>query len=106
MTKLEELKAAYEMLGVKEACRTRVIESDPYRSHVVTAGCCVLAECNGVTKEAMGNFIALAHNMMPDLLEAIDRYEALTSVLYSHGTDHPVTHKAEDMLRATLEKLK
>lgn len=38
MTKLEELKAAYEAAQTVEQWRARTISTDPHRSKVVTAG--------------------------------------------------------------------
>lgn len=50
---------------------TRVIESDPYRSVVIHAGCLVLAECNGSQKQEVADEIVKRCNAYPKLLQLI-----------------------------------
>lgn len=118
MKKLEELKAAYEAVIADGDLKVDHWDNDagatlyfgvPDRDGDLPYDQMLLEQDNDnvfAPANDLMNFIALAHNMMPTLLEAVERYELLVSVLYSHGMDHPVTHKAEDMLRITLEKLK
>ena len=117
MKKIEELKAAYAAgtngtWNTEQSSRTDIyILSDS----IVAKNKWVATACNhemhpteaeNERNKANAQFIALAHNLMPSLLELIDKYEMLTAVLYTHGVDHPVTHEAEDMLRESLENLK
>ena len=120
MTKLEELKAAYEAAtpgewAVKQqreyqVCNSRVICDKGY---AVAQG--YSSDSNHKTykdlwAEAEGNtaFIALAHTLTPQLLEAVEALESC--VMRLEWLDHPATGHSEkpwiEQGRKALEKLK
>lgn len=84
MTKLEELKAAYEAATKGEwvvkqereykACNSRVLCEEGYTVAQGYSSGTTKKTYNELWKEAEGNtnFIALAHNLMPTLLEAVE----------------------------------
>ena len=90
MNKIEELKAAYEaMTG------DALDEDDPD-----------YLEFNGI--EARANFIALAHNLMPALLEAVEALERIyDSKSYTYGYDDSChLYGVMEIAGAALAKLK
>ena len=119
MTKLEELKAAYaaatpDEWAVKQereykACNSRVlcdkgyIVAEGYSSDSATT-----KTYNELWAEAEGNanFIALAHNLMPQLLEAVERLEAMQRVIGELASMNPFLRDVFDTNKAVLEKLK
>ena len=82
MTKLEELKAAYEAATAGEWDYVVAESAETPSSFVVDEeGEHILRHRYGVAQKAQRDveFIALAHNMMPTLLEAIDLLETVSS---------------------------
>ena len=123
MTKLEELKAAYaaatpDEWAVKQereykACNSRVlcdkgyIVAEGYSSDSATT-----KTYNELWAEAEGNanFIALAHNLMPQLLEAVELLKELRNSLSQYDDGewylHDGTEPRLDYIDEVLEKLK
>ena len=134
MTKLEQLKAAYEAAtpGEWKPCREHegfdgpmfdldADERSEYESRPFVRIC---AESDNVTtnhdlfefRRTDANFIALAHNMMPQLLEAVEALKAVRA-RYEGEFDNPalmdrgalLTDPCEDMYQfavSALENLK
>ena len=51
--------------------KTRIIESDPYRSVVIYEGCLIFAECNGSQKQEVADEIVKRCNAYPKLQQLI-----------------------------------
>ena len=109
MTKLEQLKVAYEAATPGE-WRPLLEGSEVPQEYVALIGDC--GACGVSTELPLGDqcnsdsaFIALAHNMMPTLLEAIDLLETVSSARACQ--DHEFDVDAWFVqVRALLEKLK
>ena len=106
MTKLEELKDAYEA-ATKGEWDYAVINNDcPIRSLVTNQhGDELLRHKQGVSGRAQSDvvFIALAHNHMPALLEAV---EALAAYNNASDLQFATDSTLHDNAKAILEKLK
>ena len=118
MTKLEELKAALEAAtpgewAVKQereyrACNSRVLCDKGYTvAEGYSSDSATTKTYNELWTEAEGNttFIALAHNLMPTLLEAVELLETVSSAraCQDHEFDVDAWFK---QVRSLLEKLK
>ncbi len=76
---------------------TRVIESDPYRSVVIHAGCLVLAECSGSQKQEVADEIVKRCNAYPKLLQLISdaRDELVQLAFCEEGLDELIEELTE-----------
>ena len=104
MTKLEELKVAYEAATPGEWWEdddgfVAAGHGDSYRT-VADARCDVAPFSDANTE-----FIALAHNMMPQLLEAVGLLEDLTSTI-RFAPNGIATTKCIARIDTIMEKLK
>ena len=107
MTKLEELKAAYGA-GTPGEWVTGKGGTAYYPLQIR----CVSSDWDSLIaafhswdaqKESNANFIALAHNLMPTLLEAVEALKAYSNASYLQFATDSTLH---DNARAILEKLK
>ncbi len=113
MTKLEELKAAYEAATPGEwsvDSETHVTKWDFGKER---CGCRSVAQTGhglptGQSDENIANaqFITLAHNNMAALLEAVERLEAMQRVIGELASMNPFLRDVFDTNKAVLEKLK
>ena len=104
MTKLEELKAAYDAATPGEWDYVVAESAETPSSFVVDEeGEHILRHRYGVTRKAQRDvvFIALAHNLMPTLLEAV---ELLRAVHYEHN-EYDNEYWATDLFKR-IEQLK
>ena len=104
MSKLEELKAAYEAATPGEWDYFVASNADRPNSQVLdSADDNLLTHSKGITGRAQSDvmFIALAHNLMPTLLEAVDLLELAFFSLDDEHYEH-----LRDQIRDVLEKLK
>lgn len=94
MTKLEELYAAHQYFEYLWLCR------DAGDTYSIGSGDDIIATS---TSESLARFTALAHNLMPALLEAVDVIACLR-----RDTGHVVLMPLDQVERinAVLEKLK
>ena len=109
MTKLAELKAAYEAATPGEWDYFVASNADRPNSQVLdSADDNLLTHSKGITGRAQSDvlFIALAHNMMPQLLEAVERLEAMQRVIGELAAMNPFLRDVFDTNKAVLEKLK
>lgn len=123
MTKLEELKAAYGAAtpGEWKACRSHeeftglmfeideedrvYYESRPF-THIRTETETVAAAHDLFEFERTdATFIALSHNLMPALLEAVEKLEYLNSLCSDYNDEYWATPAYRET-HALLEKLK
>ena len=76
---------------------TRVIESDPYRSVVIHAGCLVFAECSGSQKQEVADEIVKRCNAYPKLLQLISdaRDELVQLAFCEEGLDELIEELTE-----------
>ena len=106
MTKIEELKAAYEA-ATKGAWRT--FEDDESTDVMDKHGDHILTMC-GLNDSRDATFIALAHNLMPQLLEAVELLKELRNSLSQYDDGewylHDGTEPRLDYIDEVLEKLK
>lgn len=105
MTKLAELKAAYAASTQGEWWEdddgfVAAGHGDSYRT-VADARCDVAPFSDANTE-----FIALAHNNMAALLEAVERLEAMQRVIGELAPMDPFLRDVFDTNKAVLEKLK
>ena len=109
MTKLEELKAAYEAATPGEWA------APGFNSQGGRVACLLdnpdgLRLVSGNFKRPDAKFIALAHNMMPQLLEAVDLLETLRYSMSQYDDGEWFLHEGgEDVVGKVdefLEKLK
>lgn len=110
MTKIEELKAAFDAATAGEWDFHVADNSEPpYSAVTATWGEDLLRHRLGVTSRAQHdvNFIALAHNMMPQLLGAVELLSAALPIIDAYRKvslgDGDVTAMN---IRVLLEKLK
>ena len=104
MIKLEQLKAAHEAAtGGEWDYFVGDNATPPYCSVTAIHGDNILRHRLGVTGQAQNDvmFVALSHNMMPQLLEAAD----LLSWAFRNLDDSKHEH-LRDQIRDVLEKLK
>lgn len=99
MTKLEELKAAYEAATPGEWWYAAANETE-YECGVGDFPISV------PTTKATARYIALAHNNMAALLEAVERLEAMQRVIGELASMNPFLRDVFDTNKAVLEKLK
>ena len=92
MTKLEELKAAYEATTPGERYSTGVVVCVPAEGGMdyLLRGC----HADGVKNDPEVEFAVLAHNLMPTLLEAVELLKELRSV---GGCEHRVDKLLEKL---------
>ena len=104
MTKIEELKAAFEAAtsGEWEPLMTC---GELHVCTPVNEGCDVGTVCVPYERSD-AQFIALAHNAMPMLLEAVERLEAMQRVIGELASMNPFLRDVFDTNKAVLEKLK
>ena len=119
MTKLEELKAAYKAATPGEWRRNGVLlyegvrigdeGFDPAIKKFQTLG--VLGDHdqfgydNQLSSADNANFIALSHNLMPQLLEAVEQRQKLIDVIDALPSDVKTKHNLYSLV-PPLEKLK
>ena len=101
MTKIEELKAAYAA-STKGAWRT--FEDDESTDVMDKHGDHILTMC-GLNDSRDATFIALAHNLMPALLDAAIELTKFIDYLDTASGDGAYEHEIQRAL-AILEKLK
>ena len=105
MTKLAELKAAY-------AASTQGEWVAPGFNSQGGEVACLLANHDGLRlvsgnfKRPDAKFIALAHNNLAALLEAVERLEAMQRVIGELASMNPFLRDVFDTNKAVLEKLK
>lgn len=108
MTKIEELRAAYE-----------AATPERWDFHQERSGHATVVDCQDVTVcrvyqqpydtwQALdtAEFIALAHNTMPLLLEAVERLEYMQQTIAELASMNPFLRDVFDLNKAVLEKLK
>ena len=101
MTKIEKLKAAYEAVPPDDWERLATAGE----LHVCTIsenGCDVASVCDVFKNDDVGEFITLAHNLMPQLLEAVELLKGVGDVRDMAELMNLWDHKIEPVL----EKLK
>jgi len=96
MTKIEQLKASYE------AARGGKWSAPGYYEVVNDADELV---CNDVASTATAEFIALANNMMPQLLAAAEKLQMMVDVFNRKDIDPLMAFTALEQARHTLEEL-
>ena len=116
MTKLEQLKAAFEAATPGEWDYFIASNADRPNSQVLDSNDDnLLTHSKGITGRAQSDveFIVLAHNLMPQLLEAVAKLEWIAEFCAEHpewfGGDDPSDGAENEWLHDTqqfLEKLK
>ena len=117
MTKLAELKAAFEAATPGEWSHQEGNTYFDKMGNTMTADMISAADMRWIgavwqdeigLREQKGNgaFIALAHNNMAALLEAVERLEAMQRVIGELASMNPFLRDVFDTNKAVLEKLK
>ena len=75
MTKLAELKAAYAASTQGEWWYSGNLNADSYSVSASLTGGAFVADMRYANKANNATFIALAHNLMPQLLEAVNHLQ-------------------------------
>ena len=119
MTKLEQLKAAYEAATEGEWEVNYAAHVNVWKYGRNTFGCRYIAQCGhglgssvveGESNIHNARFIILAHNLMPTLIEAVNLLETLRYSMSQYDDGEWFLHEGSDELIAEvddfLEKLK
>ena len=103
MSKLEELKAALEAATPGEWVSTGVVVAVPGDGGMDYL---LQGRSDGVRNDPNIEFAALAHNMMPTLLEAADKLRIMETVFSKKDPDPLAAFAAIEQARHVLEELK
>ena len=106
MTKLEQLKAAYAASTPGEWWYSGNLNADSYSVSASLTGGAFVADMRYANKANNAQFIALAHNNIAALLEAVERLEAMQRVIGELASMNPFLRDVFDTNKAVLEKLK